>query len=375
VLNDSPEWPPKTLPRIPVGFVPRPDERELHLTEEQIAVADQLALTRGAILDGSTGSGKTHLAAGVAVGYAKLGWRVLFASPRKPLAMWLGKALLAYGVVVQTIDACARSVLEAKWRSPPTRQGYDDPTFFLAAAEAIDSDRFDLTIVDEWQTTTAAEQFFMRRLAGRGPLIRLQDSSRDIREMPPADLDKPDLLALSQSFRSPDRVGLLDLQYVHAGLDPLPSSVAATSVVVRPYGDPSDHLKVVLEGVEFFRKAGLALGDIGIVSCVARNQSAVVTSLCSPAALPMRGFQLTETPALTGLACDSFAYWLGLERRAVIVTEAPGQLARRRARVHIALSRACESVMFVVPDHDVESDETLCAWMRASTGRGGPPTT
>jgi hypothetical protein len=159
--------------------------------------------------------------------------------------------------------------------------------------------------------------------------------------------------------------------YRHEGLDPLPSSVAAGSVLVRPYSDPSDHLTVALEGVSFLRKAGAALGDIGIVSSVGRSQSAVVTNLCSPAALPTRGFQLTEVPALSGLACDSFAYWLGLERRAVIVTEAPGQLAKRRARVHIALSRACESVMFVLPIHDVESDETLCAWMRASPDHNG----
>jgi hypothetical protein len=373
VLNASPEWPPKSLVRIPLGFVPRPEERELHLTEEQIAIAEQLALTHGAILDGPAGSGKTQLAAGVAAGYAKLGRKVLFASPRKPLAMWLSQALLPYGVVVQTIDSCARSALEAKWRSPPTRQGFDDPDFFLAAAEAIGSDRFNLTIVDEWQTTTAAEQLFMRRLAGRGPLIRLQDSSRDIREVPPAHPDKPELLALSESLRSPERVGRLDVLYQHEGLDPLPSSVAAASVLVRPYSNPSDHMKAVLEGVASFRKAGLALTEIGIVSAVGRGQSAAVTTLCSPSALPTRGFQLTEVPALSGLACDSFAYWLGLERRAMIVTEAPGQVAKRRARVHIALSRACESVMFVLPVHDVESDETLSAWMRASPDRSGRP--
>jgi hypothetical protein len=43
----------------------------------------------------------------------------------------------------------------------------------------------------------------------------------------------------------------------------------------------------------------------------------------------------------------------------------PAQRGRGRADrlqlVPITLSRACESVMFVLPNHDVESDETLSA--------------
>jgi hypothetical protein len=364
VLITSPEWPPKTLRRIPLGFVPRPAERELPLTDEQINIAERLALTRGAILEGPPGSGKTHLAASVATGYAKIGLRVLFASPRKALTLWLGQALQPYGVVVQTIDACARSVLKSRWREPPNRQGFDDPHFFFSAAEAVLTDRYDLTIVDEWQTTTAAEQHFMRRVAGRGPLIRIQDSSRDLRELVPVVPDKPETLVLSESLRSPERVGPLDLLYLHEGLDPLPSPKLAGSLHLRPYVEPAEQVKHVQDAVTFYRRTGMTLADIGIVSCAGRAQSAVVTGLCAPSALPMRGFALTESPSLGGLACDSFAYWLGLERRAVIVAEAGRNVAKRRTRLHIALSRACESVTFVLPEADIESDETLCAWAR-----------
>jgi hypothetical protein len=74
---------------------------------------------------------------------------------------------------------------------------------------------------------------------------------------------------------------------------------------------------------------------------------------------------------MTGLACDSFSYWLGLERRGIVVVEAPTAIARRRTRLHIALSRACEAVHFVLPRADVESDEVLSAWLRECRVRRG----
>ena len=244
MLSTSPEWPPKSLLRIPLGFVPRPAERELFLTDEQIAVAERLAQTHGAILDGPPGSGKTHLAAGIASGYAKLGRRVLFATPRKPLALWLGQALLPYGVVVQTVGECARRALRARWRDPPARQGFNDPEYFSAAAEAASADRYDLTIVDEWQTTSAAEQHFARRLAGNGRLIRIQDSSRDLRGIPPAIPDQPEILTLTEPLRSPGRVGPLDLLYWREGLDPLPSPAATSSVFIKSFEDPFVSLRL-----------------------------------------------------------------------------------------------------------------------------------
>jgi hypothetical protein len=373
VPNASHEWPPKTLARIPLGFVPRPAERTLELTEEQIGVAERLALTHRAILDGPPGSGKTHLAAAVATGYAKLGRRVLVASPRKPLAMWLRQALQPYGIAVQTIDGCAREVLKARWSSPPTRRGFDDPDFFFAAADAVEADRYDLVFVDEWQTTTASEQYFMHTLAGQRALIRMQDSSRDLRDVPPAVTDHPEVLVLSESLRSPDRVGRLDLLYAQDGLDPVPSDSSAASVSVMALSDPAESLNRVQEAVAAFRKGGLGLGDIGVASAIGRAQSGLLTAMCSPSLLSGRGFHLTDAPALGGLACDSFSYWLGLERRAMIVTEAPAQLSNRRRRLHIAISRACESVHFVLSNKDVETDETLSAWMRGPSAAGAGP--
>lgn len=58
---------------------------------------------------------------------------------------------------------------------------------------------------------------------------------------------------------------------------------------------------------------------------------------------------MTDAPARSGLACDGFSYWLGLERRAMVLAEFPSTLADRRKRLHIPLSRACEEVHLLLP--------------------------
>jgi hypothetical protein len=169
---------------------------------------------------------------GLAIGYAKLGRKVLVVSPRKPLAIWLQLSLQPYGVSVQTIDSCARRALQSQGAGAPARRGFDDPEFFLAASTAVAGGKYDLVIGDEWQTTTASEQHFIRTLVGGGRFIELHDSSRDIRDVVPTMTDRPEVLTLSESLRSPDRVGRLDMVYGQDGLEPLPSALSSASVEV-----------------------------------------------------------------------------------------------------------------------------------------------
>lgn len=365
----SPEWPPTWLHRLALGFVPRAPDHILALTEEQIAVVRQLAAAHRARLDGPSGSGKTHLVAGIAQGLAKQGRRVLVLSPRWPLAMWLRQALQPMGVVVQTIDACARAALAAKYENPPARKSFDDPEFFVAAAGAVKRGQYDLVVGDEWQTTTPHEQFFVRALVGDRSFFEVVDSSRDMRDEPPTDDIPPELLlSLSRSLRSPERVELLDRLYALEGLDPLPTLRAQASVSISAVGGADDVVEGVRGALAALGARGMNPGDVGIASALGRAQSGVTTALCAPGPYP-RAFPLTNASSMTGTACDSFAYWLGLERRAIIVVEAPGDIAHRRQRLHTAVSRACEEVRFVVPQADLEADQVLSGWLRECGGR------
>lgn len=364
----SPEWPPTWLHRLALGFVPRAPDHIIALTEEQMAVVRQLATAHRARLDGPTGSGKTHLVAGIAQGLARQGRRVLVLSPRWPLAMWLREALQPIGVVVQTVDAMARAALAARYENPPVRRGFVDPKFFVAAAGAVRPGQYDLIVGDEWQTITPDEQFFVRALVGDRSFFEVVDSSRDMRGEPPADGESPELLlSLSRSMRSPERVELLDRLYVLKGLDPLPTTRAQASVSVSAVGGLDEVVEGVRGVLAALRVRGMNAGDVGIVSTLGRAQSGVATALCAPGSQP-RASLLTSGSSMTGTACDGFAYWSGLERRAIIIVEAPGDLSRRRTRLHAAISRACEEVHFVMPQADIDADEVLSRWLSACGG-------
>jgi hypothetical protein len=363
------EWPPKTIPRVPLGFVPKPQDRVLTLTEEQRYLAELLAETQGASIEGCTGTGKTQLVAAFAKAMAAFGRRVLVLSPRKPLAVWLRQSLEPHGVEVQTIDASAKAALSLKWKSPPDRHGFDDPAFFQAAIEACPGGENDLVIAEEWQTTSDDERRFILALAGRRPLVTVSDPSRDLRVVPVEVSRREEVLTLSAPLRSPSRIEWLDRLYATEGLDPLPSSLAAASVHISPAETPEYLQKQVLELLGGLRRRGIGFGEVGVVSGLARLHSALVTGLTSPGPAP-RAYLLGESPSLNGLACDSFSYWLGLERRVIIVVEMSQRLTQRRIKMHSALSRACEEVHLVLPKSVIESDATLSGWLAAGASMG-----
>lgn len=362
------EWPPTTLRRIPLGFVPRAQNHTIQLTEEQREVASSVAAAPRALLDGPAGSGKTHIAAMIAAGYAAMGRRVLFLCTRHPLALWLRQELAPVGVTVQTISGCARDVLASRSPQPPERHSYDDPEYFLAAQEAARPDAYDVVIGDEWQTTTDTERGFVARLAERGRYLEVIDSSRDLREErrgPPAGAET---FTLSSSLRSPGEIEKFDAMYAKEGLDPFPGR--GGRVTLTALGSRENLQERVQNALRALVARGFAPGEIGVVSALSRAQSALVTrAVAFPAGL--RPYQLHQAPALSGLACDSFAYWLGLERRAIIVVEAPTTLPLRRTRLHNAISRATDLVHLILPKDQIEADPCLREWQRL-LGPGKP---
>lgn len=361
-----PAWPPRTLARIPLGYVPRDPRQILELTEEQREVAHRLAAAHRSLLDGATGSGKTHIAAGVAAGYAQLGQRVLFLSPRKPLAIWLQRAMHPLGVTVMTIGECAKEVLQAAGKPAPVRKKFDDPEYFLAASARVKPGRWDLIVADEWQTASPDEQRFVLVVAGHARFIELRDTSRELRACRISPSDAETRLGLGRCMRSSEPVARLDYAYAHEGIEPVPPPGPAEHVFVTRIGYRRDEPKEALQAlVGTLRSQGIAPGEIGVVSAFGQAQSGLLADQLNSWA-PTRAARLSEPWALSQLACDSFAYWAGLERRIIVVVEAPAVLPDRRRRLHMAVSRACEEVHFLLPDADVASDEVLSAWLRSA---------
>jgi hypothetical protein len=164
-------------------------------------------------------------------------------------------------------------------------------------------------------------------------------------------------------MRGPEPLVRLDFAYANAGIEPLPPPGPAAHVFVTRtdfgWDEPRRSLQAL---VGTLRGQGFAPGEIGVVSTLGQAQSSLL-STHGRASSPTRVARLYEQWAVNQLACDSFPYWAGLERRVIIVVEAPAVLPERRQRLHMAVSRACEEVHFLLPGVDVESDEVLSAWL------------
>jgi hypothetical protein len=360
----QPEWPPRALKRLPLGFVPSAGTSTLTLTDEQRSVAAQLATSDRILVSGVSGSGKTHLAVEFAKGNAAIGKSVLYLCPRKPLADWLAMALERHQVVVQTVHRCMETCLSTKSSIALPRAHFDDRVFIDAATEAVEPGSYDLVLVDEWQTLSDGERAFVARLSSRSVFVALEDPTRALYGASRQALPDLDVLFLTEGFRARDGVARLDGLYAAEGFDPFPTPMAATKVLVSVLEDPDALEQRIREAVVALWRRGFAQGEVGIVSGLARTKSALATCLRTPAFSP-RSFALTEAPSRAGLACDSFAYWLGLERRAIVLSEFPSDLGDRRKKFHVGLSRACEEAHIILSRADIESDPTLVSWVEA----------
>lgn len=365
----GPPWrfSPSTLRRIPLGYVPGPPNHVIELTREQREVLSELRSTRLTVLDGPSGSGKTHLAAAVALARAAQGQRVLVVAPRAPLAAWLGRALRPHGVEVRTVSACALAAL-ARRQLQAQRLFFDDIAFFRAATTAVEGTRFDLVIVDEWQTTTELERDFLLRLAGRAPLLLVTDSSRSLQPEPPSYPSDASQVSLTVRQRSPGRVSLFDAALVQdAALPDVARSAPYVQVTVLD--NPCALEAVTLDAIDAFLGRGFLASEVGVISCDTRAKSPLIHSMTS--AEGPRALLLTHHLASSGVACDSFPYWFGLERRALVVVEPPPKQDAFRARLHIAVSRACDSVHIVALREHVEVEPSLRNWSDPSRAGSG----
>lgn len=169
---------------------------------------------------------------------------------------------------------------------------------------------------------------------------------------------------MTQRHRGTDALRRLDRAYIHPGPDRLPPPDSAGAVSITEVGDGQDEpQKAVLALLEAFRRRGIAPWEVGVVTTLGRDQSGVLKAL-GGGAPSQHVMRLTEPWAQKHTACDSFVFWMGLERRVMVVVEAPQGLPERRRRIHIALSRACEEVHFLVSKVDLDSDEVLSVWPR-----------
>lgn len=365
---DPPEWPPRVVQRIPLGFIPRGATAYFELTDEQIDTTRSIARTDVATLEGPSGSGKTHLAAQVAIAHAQqLRRRVLFLSPRKALAMWLSQALTPHGIEVFTVTKYAQGLLD-RWNTPVARTSYVDPVFFAAACDAVRHGSVDVVIADEWQAFSDEERRFVEKVARGCWFLKVTDPTRQLREV----AQSPQTLSGRLFVLSEPKRGSVGLQrlcraYADPTLTPFPASEWQKHMGVTHVDAPEDSAAGVRAALAAVEKLGIPRPEAGIVSLLGRMQSRVVQDFTTYGAQP-RAFTWDRGDldlASRNLACDTFAQWNGIERKALILVDAHSDLAYRSIKMHCAISRACEYVHLVMTVEQLEADEVLTGWMGA----------
>lgn len=346
-------WAPRLAPRLALGTVARSDLGFVTFSEEQVESGRITGRTPRVLIEGPAGSGKTHVAAAVAIKYAISGYRVLVLCPRAPLAWWLRQGLEMYGVCVRTIHGHMSDALARTQGRAMVRTGFDDYEFFRAAGESVLRGSFDLVIAEEWQAASTLERAFIEVVAEGGKLLAISDASRDMGGPMSRGEGFESEVTLTRQYRCPEGPPVL-LDSLAGANGPSLNSVEASAAwsvsILKEGGDVSWDL---LEALQRFRAAGFAPEEIGVVSCLARHESRaveIVRRFASP-----RGDVLSSRMSGQRAVADSFAYWLGLERKAVVVLEAGLGLPARAVRLRIASTRATCAVHFLLRQEEWEA--------------------
>lgn len=340
-------WAPKAVPRIALGTAYEGSPGFVVLAEEQREVLFALATARRARLDGPPGSGKSLLAAYLALGSAREGQRVLFLCPRRPLAAWMNWNLECYGVCVRTINGHLAKVLATSRQEEVERYSVDDADYFMAARDAVQPGSYELVVVDEWQATTPEEQRFIRAVAGDGRLVVVLDSSRALQVVHGPDSETMLDLKLEQRHRvAPCDPELFESLAAAAPVAGDHTTRPAEGVAVTCVASRTALGHVIQREVEFLLAGGFTPGQVGIVSCLTRADSKALNLVMRR--LKPRAGLLGEVAGSSGLLADSWAYWLGLERQAILVVETPQSLPARSIKLRNAMSRATRAIRAVV---------------------------
>lgn len=341
------KWAPEAVPRIALGTAYKGSPDFVVLAEEQREALFALATSRRVRLDGPPGSGKSLVAAYLALARAMEGERVLYMCPRKPLAAWMKWNLDCYGVCVRTINGHLAEVLGTTRQREVERYSVDDSDYFMAAREAVKPGSYELVVVDEWQATTPEEQGFIRVVAGEGRLVAVLDSSRALLAAPALEGETMLDLRLEQRHRHvPCEPELLEVLATTSKAGGDHTVHPAEGVAVTCVASRTALGHVIQREIEFLLASGFAPDQVGIVSCLTRADSRALN--WATRRLRPRASHLGEVAGSSGLLADSWAYWLGLERQAILVVECAQSPPVQSIRLRNAMSRATKAIRAVV---------------------------
>jgi hypothetical protein len=359
-------WGDTWVPRLTLGIRVRhaADDR-VRLDAQQLALLDALDQNQRLLVEGGAGSGKTLLAREAARRHAAAGRRVLVLTFTEALAHWLARTLEVPDVQVAPIRRFALALLGQVGLDPARPTGTDEweQVSLSAAADALPllGSQCDFLVVDEAQDLSEQDWLLVEEIARDHGLWAFHDpaqrfwNERTIPErlfaarfrLQETHRCHPAILTLAQACGGAtlDEPTVRQAIADHTiGIDPSPSAATVTDRVARE--------------IDRLRGAGLAAGDIAVISLRGREaESAVLgrTHLGTHDVVPADDAGIADA-----VICDTFLRFKGLERPAVIVTDLGGVAnSKREVRLYIALTRALDLVRIVGEGAAVRGDPVL----------------
>jgi hypothetical protein len=355
-------WPPHDAPRLALGYTNDRRPRRVVFGADQLDAMSALRSCDRAVVEGASGTGKTHIAVALACEYARREVNVRYLTTRGPLVAWLRPALEPLGITVETVQSCAARILTSAGHS--VRSG-TDRNLCADAAELFRPAAREVVIADEWQDAAPEHQALALRLAEHGIFVAFVDSGRRLQPLPAAGIQTGRQFYLSEGFRTPPRLADLAAEYQrNAGACRPPGPLLTVRAFVAK--DPSELRERLREALAFVARLGIQPDATGIVSLLPQRESAVFGDCRSWQGL---GVPLDAGEAGRQLAVDNVWRWSGLERRAIILVEAALHVELRSQRMRAAITRAVDCLQLVILEQHLEHDPILSAWFRPD----GPP--
>jgi hypothetical protein len=338
-------WGETWVPSLSLGTRAREvAERRFALDAVQLSILEGLLGNERVLVQGGAGSGKTLLAAEAARRHAALGKRVVVLCFTQPLGKWLASRLAPDGVEVHTVSGFAKGLVDAA-DGPSAPESMTDSEYWkevLLRAGELCEQRWDTVVVDEAQDLEEEAWLLVQELADGRRLWGFHDPGQSFwtDRHPPAQLFGTTFV-LPRGQRCPAGVEALANRFAGAAADGrlVEEAKAAGTLALVAAPSASSLADKVGEEVDRLLSAGLAPGDIGIVSLRGRTgRDAIFTR----ERIGRHRFVGADHPEMEDrLVADSFLRWKGLERPAVVVTDLPdAELSQLGIRMYVALTRA-----------------------------------